>query len=241
VSCFLAVGYMARPQNGQRESIPREAFHRYPQRPEGKKLPFPFRLVASCSGGILPQTCAAYPLEDNPLRSLDRAAAHTGLAVLLALSVSATSVIAGQEKKAADNPDQKEYSSYVLSMDKIQRLAVATKELKEWQDKNPQAAKELDANQSGDSVPLSTQVKLLDTKFPAGAAIIKKNGFATREYLVALYAYMQSVMIVSLRKAGQLNDASQFQGAVNQSNVTLVEKHWSEVEKLNASFSGSSQ
>ena len=173
------------------------------------------------------------------MRLLTRAAAHSSLAVLLVLSLSATSVLARQEKKPADSPDQKEYSTYVLSMDKIQRLAVATKELKDWQDKNPQAAKELDANQSGDAVPLSAQVKLLDTKFPEGAAIIKKNGFATREYLVALYAYMQSVVIVSMKKAGQLKDASQMQGVTNPANVALVEKNWSEVEKLNASFNGS--
>jgi hypothetical protein len=191
-------------------------------------------------GDILRQSCAVNSLEDNPLRLLTRAAAHSSLAVLLVLSLSATSVLARQEKKPADSPDQKEYSTYVLSMDKIQRLAVATKELKDWQDKNPQAAKELDANQSGDAVPLSAQVKLLDTKFPEGAAIIKKNGFATREYLVALYAYMQSVVIVSMKKAGQLKDASQMQGVTNPANVALVEKNWSEVEKLNSSFNGSS-
>ena len=77
-------------------------------------------------------------------------------------------------------------------------------------------------------------------EIPAGSAIVKKHGFATREYLLALYAYIQSVTVVSMKKSGQLNDPSKVEGVVNPANLDLVEKNWDEIQKLNDSFNGGS-
>jgi hypothetical protein len=161
------------------------------------------------------------------------------LACSLALSLLAPSPLAAQTKKAADSPDQKELLAYVLTMDKIHHLADATKELKGWQDKNPQAAKELEENQLGDSADINEQAKLLESKFPQAVAIVKKHGFATREYLVALYAYIESVTIVAIKKSGQPPDPSRVNGVVNPANLALIEKNWEEIQKLNASFNNS--
>jgi len=174
------------------------------------------------------------------LHRILRTSVNSLLAALLGFSLMAPSTLGAQTKKPSDSPDQKEYSAYVLTMDKIHRLADATKELKEWQEKNPQAAKEMDENQAGDAASLSEQAKLFDSKFPAGSAILKKHGFATREYLLALYAYIQSVTIVSMKKSGQLSDPSKVEGVVNSANLALVEKNWDEIQKLNDSFNGGS-
>jgi hypothetical protein len=74
---------------------------------------------------------------------------------LLAFCLLTSSGFAGQTKKeAADNPEQKELLPYQLTMDKIHRLKDATKELKQWQDKNPDATKEMGENHPNAAVAL---------------------------------------------------------------------------------------
>jgi hypothetical protein len=140
------------------------------------------------------------------------------------------------KKDEVDNPGQKELVSYELTMDKIHRLVDSTKELKEWQDKNPQQAKELNESPLGDSSSITQQTKLIDSKLPQASAIIKKHGFSTREYLVALYAFIQSSVIVGMKKSGQAVDTSKMTDVVSPGNVDLVEKNWAEISKLNASM-----
>jgi hypothetical protein len=140
------------------------------------------------------------------------------------------------KKEAADNPEQKELLSYQLTMDKIHRLIDATKELKQWQDKNPDATKEMDENQPNDASSITKQTKLIDSKYPQASAIIKKHGFATREYLVGLYTFIQSSVVVGMKRSGQPIDPSKMGDVVSPANYDLVDKNWDEISKLNASM-----
>lgn len=154
------------------------------------------------------------------------------LAALLACSKSSA-----QAQKATDeDPDGKEIAACTLSMDKIRHLTRAAIELKEWEQKNPDVAKGIDGDELKNAGSINEQAKIIDTKFPQGSAIIKKNGFSTKEYLVALYAFLQTAMIVSFKKAGQAPDPHKLNGVVNPANIDLLEKNWEEIEKLNASL-----
>jgi hypothetical protein len=121
-------------------------------------------------------------------------------------------------------------------MDKIRHLTRAALELQEWEQKNPDLAKGIDGDELKNAGSITAQAKIIDTKFPQGTAIIKKNGFSTKEYLVALYTFLQAAMIVSFKRAGQAPDPDKLNGVVNPANIDLLEKNWEEIEKLNASL-----
>ena len=140
------------------------------------------------------------------------------------------------QKTSDDDPDAKEIAAYSLSMDGIRHLATATSELKEWEQKNPDASKGMDGDELKNAGSITEQAKVFDSKFPQATAVLKKNGFSTRVYLVSLYAFVEAAMVVTFKKAGQAPDADKLNGVVNPANIDLVEKNWDEIQKLNASF-----
>ena len=140
------------------------------------------------------------------------------------------------KKPAMTDPDAREIAAYSLSMDGIRHLATATSELKEWEQKNPDASKGMDGDELKNAGSITEQAKIFDSKFPQATAVLKKNGFSTREYLVSLYAFVEAAMVVTFKKAGQAPDADKLNGVVNPANIDLVEKNWDEIQKLNASF-----
>ncbi len=166
-----------------------------------------------------------------------RSASNAILSCLFALALLASSTFAARAQKATDDdPDAKEIASYSLSMDGIRHLAIATSELKEWEQKNSDASKGMDGDELKNAGSITEQARIFDSKFPQATAILKKNGFSTREYLISLYAFVQAAMVVTLKKAGQAPDVNKLTGVVNPANIDLVEKNWDEIQKLNPSF-----
>ena len=168
---------------------------------------------------------------------IPRSARNAILSCFVALTLLASSTFAAPAQKAAgDDPDAKEIAAYSLSMDGIRHLAAATSELKEWEQKNPDASKGMDGDELKHAGSITEQANIFDRKFPQGTAILKKNGFPTREYLISLYAFVQAAMVVALKKAGQAPSVDNLAGVVNPTNIDLVEKNWDEVQKLNVSL-----
>jgi hypothetical protein len=166
-----------------------------------------------------------------------RSAQDAIFSCLVVLTLLASSTFAAPAQKAADDdPDAKEIAAYSLYMDGIRHLAAASSALKEWEQKNPDASKGMDGDELQNAGSITEQAKIFDSKFPQGTAILKKNGFSTREYLISLYAFVQAAMVVALKKAGQAPDADKLTGVVNPANIELIEKNWDEVQKLNASL-----
>ncbi len=129
---------------------------------------------------------------------IPRSARNAIFSCFVALTLLASSTFAAPAQKAAgDDPDAKEIAAYSLSMDGIRHLAAATSELKEWEQKNPDASKGMDGDELKNAGSITEQAKIFDSKFPQGTAILKKNGFSTREYLISLYAFVQAAMVVS--------------------------------------------
>jgi len=164
------------------------------------------------------------------------------LAAFLAGSIampSASWAMSGPSAQSADAPrakgditaeDQKDILAYTLSMDKIRKMNATTKALKEWQTKNPKTAEASGADDQGGS--LSAKVKSTDDKFPEVAAIIKKNGMDTKEYLIILYVFITATGFVSMKKSGQIKDYSAAQGTINPANLDFVDAHWDEIQKM---------
>jgi hypothetical protein len=169
-----------------------------------------------------------------PIARSARTAIFSGFA---AFALLALSTFPARAQKASDeDSDAKEIAAYSLSMDGIRHLAAATSELKEWEQKNPELSKGMDGDELKNAGSISEQAKVFDSKFPQAIAVLKKNGFSAREYLVSLYAFVEAAMVVTFKKAGQAPDADKLNGVVNPANIDLVEKNWEEIQKLNASF-----
>jgi hypothetical protein len=165
-----------------------------------------------------------------------RSACNAIFSCFVALTLLTSSTFAARAQKAYDDPDAKEIANYSLSMDGIRRLATATRELKEWEQKNPDASKGMDGDEMKNAGSITEQAKIFDSKFPQGTAILKKNGFSPKEYFISLYAFVQAAMVVALKKAGQPPDADKLNGVVNPANIDLIEKNWDETQKLNAAI-----
>jgi len=171
------------------------------------------------------------------LIAIDRSARTAIVSCFCAFTFFALATFPARAQKASDDDaDTKEIAAYSLSMDGIRRLAAATSELKEWEQKNPELSKGMDGDELKNAGGISEQAKIFDSKFPQASAVLKKDGFSTREYLVSLYAFVEAAMVVTFKKAGQAPDADKLNGVVNPANIDLVEKNWDEIQKLNASF-----
>lgn len=157
------------------------------------------------------------------------------LSSLVAICLLASTLFAGQEPKEP-TAEQKELLGYQLSMDKIHNLFDTTRDLKDWQDKNPEQGKLLNANAPTSVESIAAQTKIIDDKLPQAAAIIKNHGFSAHEYLVGLCVFIQSTVLVSMKKSGQAIDATGTNEVVHPANIELIEKNWSEISKLMSSL-----
>src|ERR1700681_2165406 len=87
------------------------------------------------------------------------------LAIFAITALLAPQPASAQANKSDADADQKELYSYVLTVDKLHKLADATRDMKEWQKKNPQAADEK-ADTSSEEASISQRVKDIEAKAP---------------------------------------------------------------------------
>lgn len=148
------------------------------------------------------------------------AVAAIGACILLTAGANA------QNRKSSDDADQKEIYNYVLTMDKVQRMANATKELEALAKQHPEL------KDTGSANTLSETVAKLQ-KYPEAVAVIKKNGFTPREYTVGFMTLVQASMAVGFKKSGTYKEyPPKMLQLVSKQNLDFVEQHWDEIQKL---------
>jgi hypothetical protein len=136
-----------------------------------------------------------------------------GLAGLLTVGA-----FAQPKGRSTDDPDQKELYNYVLSMDKIQKIANATIAMSEY-------AKSLD----------DTVRKL--QKYPEVVSILSKNGVAPRDYAVGMFTLLQASIAVGSKKSGLYKEyPPKMLQLVSKANLDFVDQHYEEIQKLTASM-----
>ena len=139
------------------------------------------------------------------------------------LSVAAA---AAQSRKAQDSPDQKESYNYVLTMDKVQKLGNATKDLMQLQARYPEM-------QSGSSDYNLDQITQQIQKHPNAVAILKKNSLTPREWVVGTRTLIQARMVVGFKKDGTYKEyPAEMLKVVSPANLAFVEKHFDEIHKV---------
>jgi hypothetical protein len=141
--------------------------------------------------------------------------------ILLAISAAA--------QGSQDAADKKELFDYVLTMDKLQRLGATFHELQALIQKHPEL------NTANDGQTLDATVRNFE-KYPDAVAVVKKNGFTPREFILGTLCAMQCSIAVGLKKAGTFKEyPPDLLKQVSKSNLEFTEQHYDEIKKLMAS------
>src|SRR5690348_1345311 len=144
---------------------------------------------------------------------------------VIAAATTAILLVAGasaQARKNADSADQKELYNYVLTMDKVKKLAAATTQFQELAKKHP----ELNEEKQTDSKNLDEMVQKLQ-KYPDVVAILSKNGLTPREYAVGFMTLMQASMAVGFKKSGTYKEyPPKMLEVVSKANLDFVDQHF---------------
>src|SRR5579883_3216299 len=148
-------------------------------------------------------------------------------AVISIAALVALGAAYGQGKRDAGNDaDQKELYNYVLTMDKVQKLGNATKEMQEVARKHP----EFNEGHGADAKNLDEMVAKIQ-KYPEITSILSKNGLTPREYAVGFFTLMQASMAVGFKKSGTYKDyPPKMLQLVSKQNLDFVDQHFDEIK-----------
>jgi hypothetical protein len=159
-------------------------------------------------------------------------------AIVLAVALGCVGVhgAAAQSKKPQDNTaDEKEVFNYVLTLDKVHKVGAAMKDLDDFQKTHPELANA--AGDSGDG-SIDQSVQKIE-KYPQAVAVIRKNGFTTREFVVASMTLTMASTAVAFKKGGTYKEyPAEMLRLVSQANLTLVENNFDEISKIMAALGG---
>jgi hypothetical protein len=141
-------------------------------------------------------------------------------AVLLPVAASA------QSSHDISPSDVKEIHDYTLTMDKLHKMAGATRALMDYSKNHPEM------KDAGDSKNLDEMVANIQ-KYPGAAAAIRQNGISPREYAVCIMTLMETSMAVGFKKAGTYKEyPPKILEVVSQANLDFAEQHWDEIQNL---------
>jgi hypothetical protein len=151
----------------------------------------------------------------------------TSLTLLATAAVMLGAVQPG--KAAGGDPDAAEVYSYRLTMDKIQKAAPATDGINKYLAANPTVKSQMDGeNDNGKTI--DQQARILDTKYPQVAAIIKSNGLTTREDILVTRAFISGVIVVGMKKQEMIKDYPP--NSVSPQNAAFLDQNFDKLQNL---------
>ncbi len=152
---------------------------------------------------------------------------RVGLAVVT-LCLCAASVLPAQKPEDQDDKDVK---AYVLNEGKFQELTASFADVSDCRKQNRAAWDQMVADPSYADAALTQKAKVLEARVPQCAALLKKHGMDTHEYLVAVEALNQATSVVLMKKRGMRIPAAKAAEAVSPETLSFVESHYDEIEK----------
>jgi hypothetical protein len=156
-----------------------------------------------------------------------------GLVGLLILA-GASTLMMGQgapPEQRQNDPELAEIRNYRLTMPKIDKYAAITDGMAGLVQAHPELEKALEStHDSNEPKNIAETVRQFETKFPQGVALIKKQGMTTREYVVLSFALLNDVMIVGMKKSGQLKAYPA--NSITSENNSFVEQNFDKLNKI---------
>lgn len=158
-----------------------------------------------------------------------------GMVLLSSLILAGASTVVMAQgpppEQPQNNPELAEIRNYRLTMPKIDKYAAVTDGMSSLLQAHPEMEKALESgNDSAEPKNIAETVTQFETKFPQGVALIKKQGMTTREYVVLSFALLNDVMIVGMKKGGQLKAYPP--NSITPENSTFVEQKYDKLNKI---------
>lgn len=148
--------------------------------------------------------------------------------VLLGLFAFTIAAAAQSDDKPSgpSKADMQEMRNYALAMDKVQRMSAAIKALAPLQEQHPEF------NPTDSSKNIDEMVQKFE-KYPGAVAVLRNNGFSTRDFVDCLVTTVQATVDVAYKRENKLKDYSpDALQEVGKANLDFMEQHWDEVQKL---------
>lgn len=151
------------------------------------------------------------------------------LGVTLAVSMIAVAATAAYCAPVHDNdPDLVEIRQYRLTMDKLEKAASASQQMNSLMAGNPDLKKRVDAED--DDATIDQKARRFDTMFPEAAAVVRRNGLSTREYIVVSLAFMNDYMVVGMKKQGSIKEYPP--NLITTENAAFVEQNFDKLKAI---------
>jgi hypothetical protein len=149
------------------------------------------------------------------------------VAGLLGGETMATAAYA-QAQNAGLSAEKKEISDYKLTTDKLSKLEAAVKALNKLYTQSPGLEATL-TKETGDHNTIADSNRVIE-KHPEVAGAIKGAGFSTtREYVVMLYALLNTFSNVKMKKMGYIK---QIPASISAENAAFVEQNYDRVNSI---------
>lgn len=146
--------------------------------------------------------------------------------ILASLLVTATGARASQFDSGVSSSDAKQIYSYTLNMDQVQKMAAATRALRELGKSHPEI------NQVREARSIDAMLQNLQ-RSPEAVAAINRSGLTPREYVLCLMTVMQASMAVGFKKSGAFTQyPPELLQQISRANLDFTEQHFDEIQKL---------
>ena len=152
---------------------------------------------------------------------------HLPVAVLLPFLL----LVPGWAQKT--DKDLLEVQHYTLTMDKVTRASQVTSDAAAAEKADPSLTNSLEAKDADDTDHASLD-QMADrlASSPTLVAILKKNGFTPREYIVMTMALVQSSMAVYAKPKDETVEQYAAKIHANPENIVFVQQHAAELQQM---------
>jgi hypothetical protein len=130
----------------------------------------------------------------------------------------------------AQSAEDKALRGYSLDMAKLTKYAAVHEKMAAMVVANPSLASKYEGQESRDDQSLDDMVKDLD-KIPELASAIRSQGMTMRDYVMTTLVLLQ---VGLYREVKKLNPRTDMPANINPANVTFMDTHAAEIQKLEA-------
>lgn len=130
-----------------------------------------------------------------------------------------------QVDKTTKDPEAKAEYAYILTIDRFKKLEEVRAAISEWAARNEQVSDRMERDFLVAGT-LTERTRIVNLKYPEFAAVIRKHGLSTPEYLLASQVEVHALLLLDAETKGETKDYAK---NVNPANLAFVKRHIEEI------------
>lgn len=140
-------------------------------------------------------------------------------------------------RPGANSPEMQAMKGYRLSMDKVDKFGVASRNLIALAKTKPSMKADMQSNSGAKNI--DDAARLLESKHPEAASVIQKAGLSVREYFEVSLTLAMTTMVAGMQRSGQ--PLKQLPANVSAENLAFVQQNYPKIEKMLKSLNQENQ